>query len=240
MRLSFGMNGRKWVLSLAALAASAVACGDDDEATGGGGGAGGGTVTTGAGGAGGAGGGTPDPLAYLAQKAGTYEGSWELFGIDAGGLPSLAFAWTDVAVADQPTVEATRAYLHVTDNLQFTFGFMGTQTQSWLEGVLILPDGKLGNQFLDQDGVVTELIEIEPNHFVYETELSTYDLGLVEGLTQQNLVEGHHTVDKLVTFPDGVETHTISRMTHVEYIDMMGQVVTRDWESLTGTHEKQD
>ncbi|MBK8253244.1 MAG: hypothetical protein IPK82_11335 [Polyangiaceae bacterium] len=200
---------------------------------------GGSAGSTAQGGSGGAGGQTePDPLAYLNAKAGTYEGSWSLSGLDADGQTALVYQWTDIALANQPTVESTRAYLHVEDTLTFTFGFMGTQKQNWLEGVLLHPDGTFGNQFVEQDGVVTLLVEVEPNHFEYQTSLSMYDLALVEGLTKDNLIEGHHTITKVITYPNGVETHTITRETHVEYADSTNATVIQNFESLTGEHKK--
>ncbi|NUO52037.1 MAG: hypothetical protein HOV80_24565 [Polyangiaceae bacterium] len=205
-------------------------CSDDAEETGSGG--------SGGSDAGGGGGESAnDPLAYLAAKAGTYEGSWEIYAVDAAQVRSLKYAWTDVAVADTPTVEATRAYLTVVDNMTFTVGFNGTQEQTWIEGILIEPSGALGQQFVETDGVLTIQIEVEPHHFVYETALTQYDLLLIEGCTEQNLIEGHHTIDKTVTFPDGIETHTISRTTHASCNATSG-MITVDYPSLTGTHRK--
>jgi hypothetical protein len=223
---------------------SPVGCSDDaaDGTGGDGGGDGSGqtTASQGTGGdASGGGGGGPneEALAYLATRAGTYEGSWDLYEIDAAQVRALKYSWDDVAIADMPTVEATRAYLYVQDDLTFTFGFDGTDTTNWIEGILLEEGGALGEAFIEQDGVVTIQTEVEPNHYVYQTELSPYDIPLIEGCTVDNLIEGYHTIDKVVTFPGGVETHTISRMTHAT-CDADAGMITVDYESLTGTHRK--
>ncbi|MCA9691343.1 MAG: hypothetical protein R3A51_13055 [Nannocystaceae bacterium] len=178
-----------------------------------------------------------DPVAAaLDAKAGTYMGSWELFGYDpmAGAYP--AFAWTDVVTAQNPTVEADRAYLDVTDVITFEMG--GGYEQMWIEGFQLNEDGTPGAEFIEMMGVVTVLEEVEPDHYVYEQPVTEQDLMLIAGVTLENLVSGTHVVDKVVTHPGGVETHTISRTTSIEYTDDADQLVTIEFESLRGTHEK--
>ncbi|HEV8323938.1 MAG TPA: hypothetical protein VG389_20135 [Myxococcota bacterium] len=177
-----------------------------------------------------------DPAAVLAARTGTYDGSWELFGRAADGTVYSATTWTDVAVADRPTFEAERAYLHVVDNLFFAGGMQ--ITQEWLEGVLLEADGSAGQTFIEMDGADVLVDEIEPDHFHYETEVTPADLYFVEGVTPDVLVAGYHVVDKVVTFPGGTETHTVTRMTHLEWNDATGTLQTADFQSLAGVHVK--
>src|SRR5262245_4864310 len=111
----------------------------------------------------------PSPLEVVTKKAGTYEGSWELFGRRATGMTYSAMKWTDVAIADKPVAEKTRAYVTVNDSM--TMADMSKIEQSWIEGVLIEADGSVGPQFIDMAGVVTELHEVSPGHLPDETEL---------------------------------------------------------------------
>jgi hypothetical protein len=176
------------------------------------------------------------PEEVLADKAGTYQGNWELFGRATDGTVSSAMTWTDVAVADRPTVEAERAYLEVVDTMTMSTGM--EIVQQWIEGVIIDRDGKVGQQFIEMEGVVTLLDEIEPDHFQYETPIADTDFFFIQGVTPQTLTAGHHLVDKVVTHPDGKETHSIHRTTHLEWTDAMGMPQTADYESLVGTHTK--
>jgi hypothetical protein len=176
------------------------------------------------------------PEAVLAAKAGTYEGNWEIFARAADGTVQSAMTWTDVAVADRPTIESERAYLHVVDNMTLAGGMQ--MTQEWIEGVLVEPDGTAGKQFIEMNGAVTVLEEIEPHHYQYETEIEDTDYYFIEGVTPGMVVAGHHAIDKVVTFPGDKETHSIHRTTHLEWSDAMGNAQTDEWESLTGTHVK--
>ncbi|MCA9625266.1 MAG: hypothetical protein KC731_39860 [Myxococcales bacterium] len=212
-------------LVVLALVSAAVACGGSD-ATGGGGG---GSAPE------------PTPQEVMEAKAGTYRGSWVLSGYQDGAA-TVAFEWTDVAVADGVVVEDARAYLSVTDTSTFTAGIAKGMVfeQTWLEGVLIEDDGAVGSQFIEMDGAVTLLEEVGENHFVYEQPVTSQDLLSIPGVTVDNMVEGHHEVDKVVSFPDGVETHDIHRTTSIVYVDAQGSEVTISFESLVGQHRKDD
>jgi hypothetical protein len=104
--------------------------------------------------------------------------------------------------------------------------------------VLIEPDGSVGRQFIDMDGVVTELEEVEPGHFQYQVTIASSDFYFLDGITPANLIEGHHLVDKVVSSESGQETHQIHRTTHVGWTDDAGEKATADFESLKGTHQK--
>ena len=177
-----------------------------------------------------------DPAEVLAAKAGTYDGNWELFGRAADGTVFSASTWTDVAVADQPTFETDRAYLRVVDDMTFAGGM--EIMQEWIEGVLVEADGTAGQEFIETNGVVTLVDEVEPDHFRYQTDVTPADLYFFEGITPDVLVSGYHVLDKVVTFPGGVETHTITRNTHLEWNDPAGTLQTADFVSLTGVHVK--
>ncbi len=175
--------------------------------------------------------------AALEEKSGTFMGSWELFGLDEAGERQRVFGWTDVATTSMPTVEAMRAFVHVSDVMMFEGG--GGTTEEWIEGVVIEADGSVGDSFVDQRGVVTIQEEVEPDHFVYEMDITPMDLMGLPGVTMENLIEGHHTMDKHVTRPGGVETHAIERTTHVVWMDAERGRQAVDYVSLTGTHRRQ-
>ncbi len=177
-----------------------------------------------------------DPLAVVTAKAGTYEGSWELFGLDADCRPESAMSWTDVATAAEPTLEADRAFVHVADHMTLASGM--EIDRAWLEGVFVEDDGTAGAQFIDEDGVVTVLEEVEPYHFRYSAPLADVDRIFLACIPPETPLDGGHVVDKIVTFPGDQETHSIHRATHLAWTDPGGKARTADFESLAGTHRK--
>jgi|GEM_PF-2152955 len=177
----------------------------------------------------------PDLEALLDARAGTYEGSFQLSGLDETGQPIPMMMWTDVAVADEPTIDDDRAYLHVNGTSTFADGTV--HEQSWIEGYLLDGDGFAGDEFIEMNGVVTVVTELAPDRYQYEQELSPQDFYLLGPVTAENLDAGHHVMDKTVTFPDGIETHDIIRTTHLEWTDEGGSQ-TLEFESLSGQHRK--
>ena len=176
-----------------------------------------------------------DPETALQAKAGTYEGSFALNGLDQDLQTVVAMTWTDVAVAADPTIEDDRAYLHVTDASTFADGMQFQQT--WIEGYLLDEDGRIGDEFIEMNGVVTVITEVEPGRFRYEQELGPQDFFALGPVTMDKLTAGHHVVDKTVSFVDGVETHDIVRTTHLAWNDTDG-AHELEFESLSGRHRK--
>ena len=176
-----------------------------------------------------------EALETVSAMVGTFGGSWEMFGLDAQDQPVVAMTWTDVATATDPVAEAGRAYVSITDVMD-TDAY-GQMEQSWIEGVYIEDDCSVGVPFMEMDGEVTEMPWIEDDHVQYTTEVTDNDLWFFENIDTSNFITGSHTTDKYVSFPDGVETHEITRTTHLEY-DADGETVVLDFTSLSGTHAK--
>ena len=166
---------------------------------------------------------------------GSYEGSWEMFGLDPDDEPVSSMSWTDVATATDPVGEATRAY--VSDPDVRVIPHYGEMEQSWIEGVYVNGDCSLGVAFMEMEGVTTEMPQIEDGHYQYQSEVTENDLWFFDNVTSDNLVSGYHVTDKLVTYPDDIETHDITRTTHLEYTAADVTVVV-DFTSMTGTHQK--
>jgi hypothetical protein len=176
-----------------------------------------------------------EALTTVSALVGSFQGSWEMYGLDAQDQVITSMTWTDTATATDPVAEATRAYVSVTDvgkSAEY-----GAFSQSWIEGVYIEDDCSVGDWFMDMEGVVTDMPEIEPDHFQYQTDVTANDLYFFENVTSTNLISGYHITDKLVTHPDGVETHNITRTTHLEYSGDNGDV-TLDFTSMAGTHQR--
>ncbi|MEZ4454434.1 MAG: hypothetical protein R3B09_33590 [Nannocystaceae bacterium] len=179
--------------------------------------------------------GPAEALALVESEAGTYEGSWELYGLDGADQPLVFVTWTDVAVATDPVLLADRAQLSVVDTMDYGGGQTGVQ--AWVEGVLLGADQGVGPRFIEVEGALTEFVELEPDHYTYETAITPAELGLFANVTDANLLEGHHTTDKQVSRPDGVETHTITRTTTLTY-DAGEGPKQLEFVSLRGSHRK--
>lgn len=174
-------------------------------------------------------------LGVVETMVGTYEGFWEMWGLDAKDQPVSVMTWTDVAVASNPQADDARAWAETVNDMKIDP--YGPMQVTWIEGVLVTKDCGAGVRFIEQDGVVTEMPEIEPDHYSYQAELSSSELRMYENVTTSNLVLGYHVMDKLVTRPEGVETHDVSRLTHLEY-DREGTIQVVEFTSLLGQHRK--
>ncbi len=167
--------------------------------------------------------------------AGTYEGSWTMYGLDASDESTVAMTWTDVSTATDPTADDTRAWASVLDIMDTDQ--YGQMESEFIEGYMIEDDCSVGVRFMEMDGVVTEMPEIEDGHSQWQTELNTSELWFYENVDTTNLVSGYHTTDKLVSYPDGLETHEVTRTTHIEYTSGSDTVVV-DFVSMEGSHQK--
>ena len=179
-----------------------------------------------------------EALEMVTEMAGTYQGDFEMFGLDAADASYSASAWVDTAVASNPRIEGDRAQVDVHDTMEMDGG--GTYEMDWVEGLLIEEDGSTGEWFMEMEGVVTIMTEVEPGHFEYEQAVEDYDFYYWANITPENLIVGSHLTTKLVADEGGLETHDITRTTHLEYDDGAGGSVTVDYTSMEGTHQKQD
>lgn len=177
-----------------------------------------------------------ESLDMITEMVGTYTGDFEMYGLDGGDQAITVMTWTDTAVATNPRIEGDRAVVDVHEEM--VVDQSTTYEMDWLEGVLIEADGSAGSRFIDMNGIVTIQTEVEPGHFEYQQDLDEYDHYYWDNITPVNLVSGYHVMNKIVTDVQGVETHEITRTTYVDYEDQGGTIISVEFVSLQGTHEK--
>ncbi len=176
-----------------------------------------------------------EALDLVTAKAGTYEGSWQMFGLDPLDVSYPSMTWTDVAVATNPRIDGERALVDVTDTMDM--GNYGEMQATWLEGVMIETDGSPGDEYMEMDGVVTVFSKVADDEYEYVTDIADSDYFSWSNVSAQNLIDGYHTTHKTVSWPDGQETHDITRTTTLEYDGGDGPVVV-EFTSLVGQHIK--
>jgi len=174
-----------------------------------------------------------ESLDLITSKSGAYGGAWEMMGLDASGATYTAMTWTDEVTSSDPRIEGDRAIVDV-------YSFMvidpyGEYELSWIEGVFIEEDGSAGEEFMEMDGEITIFTKVADDRYEYETAVGQDDYYYWDGPTAQNLISGHHVNTKIVSYPDGVETHDITRFTTLEWDDG-GGVQVAEFTSMMGQH----
>lgn len=168
--------------------------------------------------------------------AGTYVGSWALFGIDEGGNVIQLASWTDTIKAESPQIDAEQAYVLTTSEMVFDGSEAPPMQFTGKEGYLLMPDGSLGDYFVETFGQMTKSSLLGENVWISVTPASAEDLA---SYRLPNDSSGQHVLVKVVTSEDGVEIHRITRVTTVTWIDQTGQDRSTQFVSLQGFHQRQ-
>ena len=167
---------------------------------------------------------------------GTYIGSWASYGLDANGQVIKQAAWTDTLKADNPVVEKGRAFVTTSDDMIFEGGRIPPMKVPGKEGYLLNSDGSLGEYFIETYGQTYKMQKLAENVFSYSVPATPQELAR---LGSANVLSAQHTLIKVVTFEQGVETHNISRLTTVRWKDASGKERTMQFISLQGRHQRQ-
>lgn len=167
--------------------------------------------------------------------AGTYTGSWTMFGIDEKGGVVKKMAWTDTVNATDPRVKDGRALVTMTDEMTFegakqSFKMQGT------EGYLLTKEGAPGEYFIETLGQVKRMVKVADNVW---TGVSPADARELDQLGFPKNASGQHVLVKVVTKEQGIETHRISRVTTATWKDKDGNERTIQFVSLQGYHKRQ-
>ena len=170
------------------------------------------------------------------DMAGTYVGSWTSFGIDAEGQVVKYASWTDTVKAENPQIDGDQAYVLATDEMVFEDNNIPPMKITWKEGYFLMPDGTLGDQFIETFGQITRMSQLSENAWTSATpahaeELTTFGF--------PNVSAGQHVVTKVVTSEEGIETHRVTRVTTVNWTDHAGQDRSIQFVSLQGVHQRQ-
>ncbi len=179
-----------------------------------------------------------EALDLVTAMVGVYHGEFQLYGLDADDNAYPSMSGTDVTEATNPHIDGDRAQVDVT-SVATPDGGDPFPAQTWLEGVFILADGSPGDLFIDQYGEVSIQTEIEPDVFEYEQSFQSWDYDSWANITPQNLISGAQLYHKVVTYPGGVETHDVTRISSLEYEDGGGNTVPVSYTSMEGTHTRQ-
>lgn len=167
---------------------------------------------------------------------GNYVGSWTVFGIDEEGQVVKLMSWTDTIQAENPQIDGEQAYVLTTGEMVFDSGNIPPMKIAGKEGYFLLPDGTLGDYFVETNGQVSKSNQLSENVWISVTPASSQDLA---SYRLPNISSGQHVLNKVVTSEGGVETHRITRVTTVNWTDQAGQEHSTQFVSLQGFHQRQ-
>jgi hypothetical protein len=183
----------------------------------------------------------PAPAAHVVPQAvhdlaGTYAGSWTLFGLDEEGEVVKLMSWTDTIQAEHPQVDGEQAFVLTTGEMVFDDGNIPPMKIAGKEGYFLLGDGSLGDYFVETNGQVSKSNQLGENVWVSVTPASPQDLA---SYRLPNVASGQHVMNKVVTGEAGAEVHRITRVTTVNWTDQAGQERSTQFVSLQGFHQRQ-
>lgn len=175
-------------------------------------------------------------LQTVRDLAGNYAGSWTLFGIDAEGQAVKLVSWTDTINAEKPQIDGEQAYVLTTGEMVFDSSNVPPMQIAGKEGYFLLPDGSLGDYFVETNGQISKSNQLSENVWIAVTPASAQDL---DAYGLPNISSGQHILNKVITSEKGVEIHRITRVTTVNWTDAAGQERSTQFVSLQGFHQRQ-
>jgi hypothetical protein len=175
------------------------------------------------------------PPKEVRDIAGTYTGSWAMYGIDEKGAVVKRMAWTDTVKAENPEVKGDRAFVTMTDEMTFEGGKIPPFKTKGTEGYFLTKDGGLGDYFVEVGGKLNRMVKVSDNVSSYVAPAEARDLGML-GFPKD--ASGQHVLVKVVTTEQGVETHRITRLTTVSWKDKDGKERWQQFVSLQGFHKR--
>jgi hypothetical protein len=167
--------------------------------------------------------------------AGTYTGSWTMYGIDEQAKVVKRAAWTDTMKAVDPQVKGDRAFVNTSDEMVFEGGQVPPFKVQGMEGYLLKSDGAVGDYFIEISGQTNRLVKVGENVWCYTTPSTAQELARL-GFPKD--ASGQHVLVKVVAKEQGRETHRISRLTTVNWKDKEGMERSLQFVSLQGHHQR--
>ena len=167
---------------------------------------------------------------------GTYTGSWTMYGMDEKGEIVKRMAWTDTMKAVGAEVQGDRAWVSTSDEMTFEGGQIPPFKVQGQEGYFLKKDGGLGDYFIDTLGQTHRMVQVGENVWSYTTPAAAQELGRL-GFPKG--ASGRHVFVKVVAKEQGVETHRISRLSTVTWMDKEGKERVSQFVSLQGYHKRQ-
>jgi hypothetical protein len=169
------------------------------------------------------------------QILGNYKGAWTSFGLNEKGEVVKQASWTDVIKAENPVFSGDRVSVTTNDEMTFEGGKIPPMKIQSKEGFFINGDGVLGDYFIETFGQTYRLQKLNEAARAYAAVASPREYSM---LGKVNIVSAQHVLVKVVTFENGIETHSISRVTTVEWKDVAGALRTTQFVSLQGRHQR--
>lgn len=167
---------------------------------------------------------------------GTYVGAWTLFGIDEESKVVQLASWTDTIKAENPQMDSEQAYVLTTSEMVFDGSDAPPVKFTGKEGYFLMPDGSLGDYFVETFGQISKSTQVGENVWVSVTPASAEDLASYR-LPDDST--GQHVLVKVITREEGIEIHRITRVTTVTWIDQAGQDRSIQFVSIQGFHKRQ-
>jgi len=167
---------------------------------------------------------------------GNYVGSWTMFGIDEEGQAVKLISWTDTIQAENPQIDGEQAYVLTTGEMVFDSSNIPPMKIAGKEGYFLLPDGSLGDYFVETNGQISKSNQLSENVWISVTPASSQDLA---SYRLPNVSSGQHIFNKVITSEEGVEIHRITRVTTVNWTDQAGHDRSTQFVSLQGFHQRQ-
>jgi hypothetical protein len=166
--------------------------------------------------------------------AGTYSGSWTMYGIDANCNIVEKMKWTDTMEATNPVIKDGRAYVVTIDKMKFADGIPPQEIKG-TEGYFINSDGNLGDYYFENFGQVTKMVKLGEKTWVYSMPVYPDRLSF---LGFSNVISGRQIVVKEITDEDGTEIHRICIVTTVNWKDKDGKINWKQFISMLGYHKR--
>lgn len=166
--------------------------------------------------------------------AGTYTGSWTIYGINEKGEIFRQAAWTDTMKAENPSVEANRAFVTTLDAVTFEGGNIPPLNFVGKEGYLLNKDGSLGDYFIEINGQTFLPKKLDKDSWSYAVPVNPRDFAALG----DKFIGGAHVMVKTVIFEQGIETHYVSRLTTVRWKGADGKERATQFISLQGQHKR--
>ena len=166
--------------------------------------------------------------------AGTFTGAWTSYTLNDKGEVVKQAAWTDTIKAEKPSALADRAYVETTDEMTFEGGRIPPQKVVGKEGYMLNKDGSLGDYYIEIFGQTIPMKKLSENVQAYSVPANAREFTMLG----DRFISGIHALVKTTTIEQGVETHSITRITTARWKDAEGKERLTQFVSLQGQHKK--
>ena len=140
-------------------------------------------------------------------------------------------------VAFDARVERRRALVSTIDTITYDDKRLGEVKVEGSEGYELRPDGSLAGYFICMQGhAPVSVVRVSANSWAYATNASRFEL---QQLGFKKAIRGEHTIIRVVTVDEGVQTHRVTRLSTVRFMDR-GRRRWTQYVSLDGFHRREN